>query len=53
MSIGHNSRAYDPTYKPTKDWEQIAKELPNNQYAQDQAANLRKWRTQNKASPSP
>jgi hypothetical protein len=45
-------RGCDPNYKPTKDWDQIAKELPNSQYAQEQAQNLREWRTRQKASPN-
>lgn len=46
------SRAFDPTYKPTKDWDQIARELPNSQYAQEQAQNLREWRTRQTTRPS-
>jgi hypothetical protein len=38
MSLDPKSRAYDPTYKPTKSLEQLVKENPKNQFLADRLA---------------
>jgi hypothetical protein len=35
MSLDDNSRAYDPTYKPTKTLEQLVAENPGSQFLRD------------------
>lgn len=38
MSLDKNSRAYDPTYKPTKTLEQLVKENPKDGFLADRLA---------------
>jgi hypothetical protein len=41
MSLDPKSRAYDPTYKPTKSLEQLVAENPDNQFLADRLAEQR------------
>jgi hypothetical protein len=41
MPLDPNSRAYDPTYQPTKTLEQLVAEHPHNQFLADRPAELR------------